>query len=275
LERPASMAEELSPVGIEVRAGVAWITLERPEAGNALDANMVGALGVAVRRARAADVGVVVLRSCGQMFSVGGDLGAFGGAADPGQYVDDLAEALHRTVSELLHLDAVVVTVVQGMAAGAAVPLAAAGDIVVAAESARFTLAYTKVGLSPDGGSSLLFTSLGLHRALYLALANPVLSARDAQAIGLVAEVHPDDQLGSAVDSLVDRLARGSRTALVAAKRLLRDQAAPAPESAMRRETLSIRAAATGPDGRAGIAAFLAKRQPEFPSASRQGAATP
>ena len=108
------------------------------------------------------------------------------------------------------------------MAAGAAVPLAAAADIVLAAESARFTLAYTKVGLTPDGGSSLLAASIGLHRALYLALLNPVLTAAEAQAMGLVMEIHPDDALGEAVEGVVRRLARGSRTALAAAKHLLR-----------------------------------------------------
>ena len=157
--------------------------------------------------------------------------------------------------------------VVQGIAAGAGVPLAAAADIVLAGASARFTLAYTKIGFSPDGGSSLLTASLGLHRALHLALLNPVLSAADAQAAGLVAEVHPDDELDAAADRVVAQLLAGSRTAQVAAKRLLREVALPGAEAALRRETLSVRACAAGPDGREGVDAFLAKRAPEFPSA--------
>ncbi len=92
------------------------------------------------------------------------------------------------------------------MAAGAGVPLAAAADVVLAGASARFTLAYTKIGLSPDGGSSLLTAPLGLHRALHLALLNPVLTAQQAQAAGLVAEVHPDDELDAAVDLVVTQL---------------------------------------------------------------------
>ena len=123
---------------------------------------------------------VVVLRSEGRAFSFGGDVGAFATADDREQMVDDLAETLHRTISDLHRMDAVVVSAVQGMAASAGVPLAAVADVVLAGASARFTLAYTKIGLSPDGGSSLLSASLGLHRALHLALLNPILTAQQA-----------------------------------------------------------------------------------------------
>jgi 2-(1,2-epoxy-1,2-dihydrophenyl)acetyl-CoA isomerase len=146
------------------------------------------------------------------------------------------------------------------------VPLAAAADLVLAGASARFTLAYTKIGLSPDGGSSLLSASLGLHRALHLALLNPALSAEQARDAGLVAQVHPDDELDAAVEAVVEQLLAGSRTAQVAAKRLLREVALPGAEGAMRRETLSIRSCAISPDGREGVDAFVAKRAATFPS---------
>ena len=139
----------------------------------------------------------------------------------------------------------------------------------LAAETARFTLAYTKIGFSPDGGSSLLTASIGLHRALGLALLNPVLTADELHAAGLLTQVHPDAELAAAVDDVVAVLRSGSRTAQVAAKRLLRETATPAEEAALRRETLSIRARAAGPDGREGVAAFLAKRTPSCPSSTR------
>jgi 2-(1,2-epoxy-1,2-dihydrophenyl)acetyl-CoA isomerase len=188
-------------------------------------------------------------------------------ADDPEHLVEELAETLHRAVSDLQRLDAVVVSVVQGVAAGAGVPLAAAGDLVLAGASARFTLAYTKIGLSPDGGSSLLTASVGLHRALHLALLNPLLTAEQAREAGLVAQVHPDGELDAAAAAVVATLLAGSRTAQVAAKHLLRAQAVAHPEGAMRRETLAIRAAAGSADGREGVAAFVAKRPPAFPSA--------
>jgi 2-(1,2-epoxy-1,2-dihydrophenyl)acetyl-CoA isomerase len=257
-------------VRYELRDRVARITLAAGDRGNPLNQPMVDDLARAVRRARADDVHVVVISADGPAFSFGGDVSAFAAAGDTEQLVDDLAESLHRVVSDLHRMDAIVVSAVQGMAAGAGVPLAAAADLVLAAASARFTLAYTKIGFSPDGGSSLLTASVGLHRALHLALVNPVLSAAEAQAIGLVAQVSPDDQFESAVEDMVRLLRSGSRTGQVAAKRLLRETATPGAEAALRRETLSIRARAASPDGREGVAAFLEKRRPDFPS-SRAG----
>ncbi|MFB9764429.1 enoyl-CoA hydratase-related protein, partial [Nocardioides kongjuensis] len=149
-------------------------------------------------------------------------------------------------------------------AAGAGFPLAAAADVVIAADGAKFSLAYTKVGLSPDGGSSLLVHSLGLHRALRLALLGDLLTAQDAYDAGLVARVVPADELAATVDQVVDGLAAGSATANAAAKRLLREVAAPTPETALRKESLSIRTLAESPDGREGVAAFVEKRAPKF-----------
>lgn len=256
----------MSAVHYELAAGAARITLAAPDRGNALDPDLAAALLDAVRRARADDARVVVLRGEGNAFCVGGDVGSFAAAQDRERMVDDLAETLHRTISDLHRMDAVVVAAVQGVAAGAGVPLAAAADLVLAGTSARFTLAYTRIGLSPDGGSSLLTASLGLHRALHLALLNPVLSAEQAREAGLVAQVHPDDELEGAVDTVVAQLLAGSRTAQVAAKRLLREVALPWAEGALRRETLSIRSCAASPDGREGVDAFVAKRTPTFPS---------
>lgn len=246
--------------------GVALIRLDEGDRGNPLTQALVNGLARAVRRARADDVHVVVLSGEGRAFSVGGDVAAFAAAEDTEQMVEDLAEALHRVVSDLHRMDAIVVSVVHGVAAGAGVALAAAADLVIAGASAKFTLAYTRIGFSPDGGSSLLTASIGLHRGLQLALLNTVLSAGEAQAMGLVAQVHADDVLESAVEDVVRLLRSGSRAAQVAAKRLLREAASSGAEAALRRESLSIRAQAAGPDGREGVAAFLDKRVPEFPS---------
>lgn len=256
----------MTGVRYSIEGGAATLSLARPERRNALDQSLVADLGEAVRQTRLDDARVVVLRADGPAFCVGGDVVGFGAADDPGGLVEDLAEGLHRVVSDLIHLDAVVVSVVHGAAAGAGVPLAAAADLVLAGESASFTLAYTRIGLTPDGGSSLLTASLGLHRSLALALLNPTLTAHEARSIGLVTQVHEDAALTAAVSDVVTTLLAGSRTAQVGAKRLLRGQALPLPEGAMRRETLAIRTAANSPDGREGVAAFLAKRAPVFPS---------
>lgn len=261
----------MSVVEYEQQDGVARIQLTNADRGNPVNQAFVDALATAVRQARADDAHVVVLSALGRAFCVGGDVSAFASTDDVEHTVDNLADSLHRTVSELHRMDAVVLSVVQGTAAGAGVALAAAGDLVIAAESAKFTLAYTKLGFSPDGGSSLLTASVGLHRALNLALLNPVLSAREAHTMGLVAQVHADDELPAAVEDVIATLRAGSRTAQVATKRLLREAATPGAEAALRQETLSIRTCAASPDGREGVAAFLARRTPQFPSSTRPG----
>lgn len=244
--------------------GAARITLADAEHGNAVHTDSVAELGAAVRRARNDGARVVVLTARGRFFSVGGDLAAFGRSEDMAGYIDDLADSLHRVVSELVHSDAIVVAVVQGHAAGAGFPLAAAADVVLAAESARFSLGYTRVGLSVDGGTSLLVHSLGLHRTLRLSLLNDTLTAAEAYDAGLVARVVPADELDASVESVVAQLLAGPATAQRETKRLLRVTAEPAPETAMRREALAIRANAGRADGREGVAAFLEKRAARF-----------
>lgn len=252
------------PIDYAVRDGAAWITMTEGDRGNPISLAWGAEMLAALRRARAEAVPVVVLRATGRFFSVGGDVSGFGGAEDLGALIDDLAEALHRIVSEITRLDAVVVCAVQGFAAGAAFPLAAAADIVVASESAKFTLGYTKIGLSTDGGSSLLVHTLGLHRTLRLALLNDVLTAPEALEAGLVARVFPDASLDAEVDRIVAGLVAGPAAAQVSVKRLLRDTVEPNPEQAMRRETLAMRRNAALPDGREGVTAFLEKRAPSF-----------
>jgi 2-(1,2-epoxy-1,2-dihydrophenyl)acetyl-CoA isomerase len=263
-DESVSLTSSSAPVSIAVADGIAWVSLNDGARGNALTISGTRQLFEALRQAQTEQARVVVLRAEGRAFCVGGDIRAFGGSTNPSHYIDDLADVLHRVITELMHMDAIVIAAVQGAAAGAGMPLAAAADILVAAQSARFTLGYTKLGLTPDGGSSLLTSTIGLHQSLKLALLNPVLSADEARECGLVAEVVADESLGSRVTQIAQQLANGSRSAQAATKRLLRTRAAADAESALRAEALAVRAAAASADGREGIQAFLAKRPPSF-----------
>jgi 2-(1,2-epoxy-1,2-dihydrophenyl)acetyl-CoA isomerase len=254
----------MGAVRYEHADGIARITLTEGERGNPVHPSGVSELFAAVKQAHADAATVIVLAAEGRFFSVGGDLGAFAQAEDVRGFIDDLAEELHRVVGELIRSEAIVVSAVQGTAAGAGFPLACAADVVVAADTAKFSLAYTKVGLSPDGGSSLLVHSLGLHRLLRYALLGDLATAQELSDAGLVARVVPADELGATVDKLAAELAAGSGAALGAAKRLIRTAAEAAPETVLRRETLSIRDLAGSPDGREGVAAFVEKRAPQF-----------
>jgi 2-(1,2-epoxy-1,2-dihydrophenyl)acetyl-CoA isomerase len=259
----------VSAVDYALAERTASITLVAGDQGNPFTLPMAAELVAAVQRARRDDAHVLVLRARGRAFSVGGDVRAFAAAPERGQFVEDLAELFHRAVSDLHRADAVVVAAVQGVAAGAGLSVASAADVVLAGESARFTMAYTRIGLSPDGGASLLVSSLGLHRTLALGLLNTVLSAHEAQAAGLVHAVHPDAELEDATQRVVDQLLAGSRQAQVATKRLLRSAAQPLAEGQLRQEALSISRSAASPDGREGVDAFLDKRAPAFPSSQQ------
>ena len=258
----------MSHISYELRDGAAWIIFVNGDQGNPVHPAMVAELQAAVQRARADAAPVTVLASTGRFFSVGGDLAGFAEADSVGDHIDGLAAALHRCVADLVRSDSVVVSLVQGTAAGAGFPLAMAADLVLAAESAKFTLGYTKVGLSVDGGASLLTHTIGLHRTLKLALLNEVLTARQAHDLGLVAQVHPDDELAEAGQKLVQRLTAGPAYAQATVKHLVREAADAAPERALQAETTGIRNNAVTADGREGVAAFLEKRAAEFGGSS-------
>lgn len=246
--------------------GAAWLTLSDPDRGNVVTADSTVELAAAVRRADRDGARVIVLRATGRFFSVGGDLGSFAGAPDLPAHLDDLATAMHRVIADLQRSPAIVVTVVQGMAAGIGFPLAAAGDLVIAADRARFTLGYTRVGLPGDGGTGLLTRSLGLHRTLRLLLLNDRLTAQEAEQAGLVARVFPAEELDQRVDELVSTLAAGSASAQAAAKRLVREAAGDDVEARLAAEARAMARAGGTPDVREGVDAFLGKREPRFGS---------
>lgn len=243
---------------------VARIELAEPHRGSPLSLETVALLADALTSAEAADCRIVIISSTGRAFSVGGDIKAFAGAPDPGAYIDELAEALHQVILRLHGLNAIVISVVKGVAAGAGFPLAASADLVLASSSASFTLAYNKIGLTPDGGSSLLTSTFGLHRTMSLALLNPLMTAAEAYQAGLVSAVHPDDEIDAAVEQVIDTLRSGSRSAQVATKRLLRGRSMVDAGGDLDIEKATIARAANSPDGREGVQAFLEKRAPEF-----------
>lgn len=238
----------------------------QPDRGNPVDLAMANELHEAVARARVDDARVVVLDHEGKAFSVGGDVSAMAATEDPSALVRQLADVLHQSVLGLFELNAVVVSVVRGMAAGAGFPLAAAADVVLASEDARFMLAYTRIGLTVDGGSTLLTTTVGLHRMLQWSLLNPILTATDLQAAGIVSQVCAPDLVDAALKAVVSQLLGGSREAQVAVKRLLRDRASVDAAAVLQTEAASIAQAAGTQDGREGVSAFVSKRAPRFPS---------
>ena len=153
----------------------------------------------------------------------------------------------------------------QGTAAGAGLSLCASADLVVAVDSAKFTSAYTKAGLSPDGSSTyFLPRRIGDRRARELMLTNRVLSAAEAESWGLVNQVVPEDQLTEATQALISMITTGPTRAFGAVKRLLNESFHTSLETQMELETREIASCAMSEDGREGINAFLAKRAPTY-----------
>ena len=162
-------------------------------------------------------------------------------------------------------MDAPIVVGVQGSAAGAGLGLAVGGDIVIAAESARFVVAYTKIGLNPDGGTSFLLPRLvGLRRAQEMTLMNTPVDAASACEMGLVTRVVADDALESEVAAAAQTLAAGARRAQGEAKRLLRTSFDESLALHLEAEAAAIVRSAERPDAREGISAFLEKRAPTY-----------
>jgi 2-(1,2-epoxy-1,2-dihydrophenyl)acetyl-CoA isomerase len=247
--------------------GVARILLDRPEQGNAIDQPLADAL-VAATADTAADPSIrcVVLTGAGRMFCVGGDIGAFAAAGDDaGAFLKHLADTLHVAVLTLARMAKPLVVLVNGPAAGAGMSLAALGDVVIAARSASFASAYAGIGLTPDGGMSWVLPRLvGLRRAQELLLTNRRLSAEEAASIGLVTRVVEDAELSGEGEALVARLVAAPTAALGAARRLLREGENATLEDHLAREAETIASAGDGPEGREGVAAFLARRKPDY-----------
>jgi 2-(1,2-epoxy-1,2-dihydrophenyl)acetyl-CoA isomerase len=186
-------------------------------------------------------------------------------APDPGVFVKGIADDLHRAMSTFARMDAVLITAVNGVAAGAGFSLGVSGDLVLAAESASFTMAYTKAGLSPDGGASYVLPRLvGLRRTQDLMITNRVLKAPEALAWGLVTEVVADADLPARLEQLAAQIAAGARGSNASVKRLLLSTYSAGYETQLEHEARQIAANASSPDGKEGIAAFLGKRAPAF-----------
>jgi 2-(1,2-epoxy-1,2-dihydrophenyl)acetyl-CoA isomerase len=162
-------------------------------------------------------------------------------------------------------MNAVLITAVNGTAAGAGFSLAVTGDLVLAAESASFTMAYTKVGLSPDGSSSYFLPRLiGITKTKELMLTNRTLTADEASQWGLVTEVVPDDQLAARADQLAAQMASTASGSNGAVKELLLATFSNGLEEQMELEGRVIARSAESADGREGVDAFMAKRKPDF-----------
>ncbi len=250
---------------------VATLTLNRPDALNALDEAMIDALVVHTAAIAADDsLRVVLLRGAGRHFMAGGDIRSFAGhlgetPAARNAGFTRMVERLHAAIEHLHRMPHPVVGCVQGAVAGFGLSLMNACDLVVAADDAYFASAYRQIGLTPDGGGSWSLPRLaGMRRAMEIFLLGERFGASDALALGIVNRVVPAAELNAATDAIVRALATGPVLALRNTKRLVRDSIARTLSEQLQAEARSFGACTGTPDFVEGVTAFLAKRPPEF-----------
>ena len=252
-------------VDVDEATGVGTITLNRPEALNALTVQMKQALLGAFRQIeRDRAVRAVILTGAGRAFCAGQDLRERlePGAAPLGV---EIRERYNPIIRAMTGLEKPIVAAVNGVAAGAGASLAMAADIRIASEGATFALAFGRVALVPDSGATWFLPRLvGAARAAELAFLNEPVAASEALTIGLVGRVVPADQLAADARAVAGRLAAGAPRAIALTKRALRETWDHGLEAALELEADLQDEAGRTEDHAEGMAAFLEKRQPRF-----------
>ncbi|AQT79012.1 enoyl-CoA hydratase [Mycolicibacterium litorale] len=251
---------------VALHDGVLSVTLNRPDSLNSLTAPMLATLADTLERA--ADdprVRVVRLGGAGRGFCSGAGISADDQSNRSPDTPDEVLLEANRTVRAIVALPKPVVAVVQGPAAGVGVSLALACDVVVASEEAYFLLAFTKIGLMPDGGASaLVAAAVGRIRAMRMALLAQRISAADALTFGLVSAVHPADELDAAVASVIQTLVSGPAIALRKTKQAINEATLTELDAAIGRESDGQLILLESHDFREGTRAFQERRPPTF-----------
>lgn len=261
----------MSTVIHEVSGHIATLTLNRPESLNALNLAMIDDLRqMTARVAFDPQVRVLVLRAAGDHFMAGGDLHWFREQlAQPPQErqprFEEMINAVHASILTLKGMDKPVIAAVQGAVAGFGMSLMMAADLVVAADNAYFTLAYSNIALSPDGGATWsLPRQVGLKQAMEIALLGDRFAAARALDLGLVNRVVPLAQLAAETQALAERLAAGSGAALARTKALLNQSLGSSLETQLQAEQRAFAACGAHRDFSEGLAAFFERRRPDY-----------
>jgi enoyl-CoA hydratase len=257
------LTEQEPQIRTEIEDGALWITLNRPDIHNALDDGLAAALAETVEQAGADDrVRVVVLTGAGAAFSAGADIS---GDAAHERFDASTMDRANRIIRAITGLAKPVVAAVNGVAAGVGCSAALAADLAIAKESASFLLAFARIGLMPDGGSTAtVAASIGRARAMRMALLAEPLTAQEAYAAGLIATVVPDDDFEAEVARVVRRLAAGPPLAFAATKRAVNAATLLQLDPALEREKSGQTVLLRTTDFAEGLRAFTEKRLPDF-----------
>lgn len=262
--------KSLETVTFEQKDGVGWIRMNRPKELNAFNIAMGKDLCTAANHCGGEkSIRAVVLTGTGRAFCAGGDVQEMNrhlqkeGRAD--LFLRELTVLLHSFVAEIVRMRKPVIAAVNGTAAGAGMSMSLACDLGLAVEGCRFVLAYTNVGLVPDGGSSYLLTRLvGYRKAMEIAYLNEPIDSGEALRLGLVNKVFPAETFEEEVSKLATRLVRGPTETYGRARNLMRLGLIEPLESQMENERQGIITSALSEEFQEGVTAFVGKRKPDF-----------
>jgi 2-(1,2-epoxy-1,2-dihydrophenyl)acetyl-CoA isomerase len=252
---------------VDIRDQIATLTFNRPQVRNAMDYDLMIALKANTEAILDdANVRAVVIRGAGGAFMAGGDISQFHESIDAlPALITKEAREFHYSILALRRMAKPVLAVVEGPCAGAGMSMMAACDLAIASEDAMFTLAYSNLGASPDGGSSYFLPRLlGYRKALELAMLPDRFDATTALNLGLVNWVVPKGELEVRVTTLAKRLANGPTVAFAKTKALMNQSLDMSIEAQLEAEVQAFADCARTDDIREGVMAFVEKRKPSF-----------
>ena len=255
-------------IEFSIKSNLARITLNRPDAGNTLNIELAKELYSAANVVAAdPNVKALIVTAKGKLFCGGGDLKFLLSKQDKvKQTLLEMTHYFHGAISRMTRMDAPVLIGINGTAGGGGFSLAITGDIIYSVKNAKFTLAYTNAGLSPDGSSTFFLPRIvGMKRAKELMLTNRIFSADEALEMHLIDKVlNNQDELTDALESQAEAFLKGPKRAYTGVKKLLNVSFNNGLETQMDIEGIKISENAESLDGIEGLKAFAEKRKPEF-----------
>lgn len=252
---------------LSIAGPIATVTLNRPAQLNALnDAMMFGLRDVLARVEQDANIRVVILKGAGKAFMAGGDVAMFHAKKDEvSSLFHELGGTFHDSIKTLRRMGKPVIASVHGACAGGGLSVMLACDLAIASDSSQFTLAYARIGTSPDGGSThFLPRIVGSRKAMELALLTDAFGAAKALELGLVNWVVPEGTLEAETLKLAHRLAAGPSHAFANTKALINATFDRPMDAQLDAEVRAFADCASGYDFKEGVAAFVEKRKPQF-----------
>lgn len=248
------------------QGSIGTLTFNRPDVYNAMNVELILAMrDLTALLAASNTLRALILKGAGKAFLAGGDVGLFYKQRDRMEGVKSMGDALHAGIKNIRNMPFPVIAQIQGACAGAGLSVAMAADFAIAADVAQFNTAYTKIGLSPDGGSTYFLPRyVGMKRAIELIMLADMFDARAAADMGIINRVVPAEQLDQEVAALAERLSNGATQAFARAKRLVNQSFVTPIDKQLDDEIAYFAECAVTGDFKEGVTAFVEKRKPRF-----------